>query len=100
VAHKSKNKLVVTLHEQFSAILFHARIYSKLYHKKTQRIAYANYLSGQIDGIIERYLKGDDVMVSFGKKLKIAQNSLFTFVLHPGGCGQPIMIRKAPLENV
>lgn len=34
--------------------------------------------------IIERYLKDDDVMVSFGKKLKIAQNNLFTFVLHPG----------------
>jgi len=76
--------LAVTLYGEFSEILFYARIYCTLNHEKAQRIAYANYLSGQIDGIIERYLEGDDVMVSFGKKLKIAQNSLFTFVLHPG----------------
>jgi len=84
VAHKSKNELAVTLYEKFSEILSDARIYYTLNHEKAQRITYANNLSGQINGIIERYLNGDDVMVSFGKKLKIAQNSLFTFVMHRG----------------
>ncbi len=63
VSHKSKNELAVTLYEKFSEILFYARIYCTLNHEKTQRIAYANYLSGQIDNIIERYMDGDDVMV-------------------------------------
>ena len=84
VAIKSKNKSAAILYEEFSEILFYARIYSKLHHEKTQRIAYANYLSGKVDGIIERYLDGDDAMGSFGNKLKIAQNNLFTFVIHPG----------------
>jgi len=84
ISHKSKNELAVTLYEKFSEILSDARIYCTLNHEKAQRIAYANYLSRQIDGIIERYLEGDDVMVSFGKKIKIAQNSLFIFVMHRG----------------
>jgi len=84
VVHKSKNKSAVTLYEEFSEILFYARIYCTLNHEKTQRIAYANYLSGKINSIIERYLDGDDVMIQFGKKLKTAQNNLFTFVIHPG----------------
>jgi len=71
------------MYEKFSKILSDARIYCTLNHEKAQRIVYANYLSGQIDDVIKRYLEGDDVMVSFGKKLKIAQNSLFTFVLFP-----------------
>ena len=49
VTHKSKNELAVTLYGEFSEILFYARIYCTLNHKKTHRIAYANYLSGQID---------------------------------------------------
>lgn len=84
VANKSKDPSAVILHEEFSEILSDARIYCTLNHKKTHRIRYANYLSGKVDDIIKRYLDGDDVMVSFGKKLKIAQNSLFTFVIHPG----------------
>ncbi len=84
VSGKSKDSSAVILYGEFSEILFYARVYHTLNHQKTQRIKYANYLSGRIDDIIERYLKGDDVMVKFGKKLKIAQNSLFTFVIHPG----------------
>lgn len=83
VSHKSKDPSAVILHEEFSEILSDARTYCTLNHEKTQRIRYANYLSGQIDDVIKRYLDGDDVMVSFGKKLRIAQNSLFTFVIHP-----------------
>lgn len=83
VSFKSKNELAVTLYEKFSEILFFVRIYCTLNHEKTQRIRYANYLSGQIDDVIKRYLDGDDVMVSFGKKLRIAQNNLFTFVIYP-----------------
>ena len=84
VAHKSKDSSAVILYGEFSEILSNARIYCTLNHEKTQRIRYANYLSGKINSIIERYLEGDDVMVKFGKKLKIAQNSLFTFVIHLG----------------
>jgi len=84
VAIKSKNKSAAILYKEFLEILFYARIYCTLNHEKTQRKQYANYLSGQIDSIIQRYLDGDDVMVSFGNKLKIAQNNLFTFVIYPG----------------
>ncbi len=72
------------MYEKFSEILFYARIYCTLNHEKTQRIRYTNYPSGQIDDIIERYLNGDDIMIQFGKKLKVAQNSLFIFVIHLG----------------
>ena len=81
MSDKSKDSAVI-LYEEFSEILSDARIYCTLNHKKTQRIAYANYLSEKVDDIIKRYLNGDDVMVKFGRKLKIAQNSLFTFVIH------------------
>ena len=84
VARRSKNKLAEKLYGEFSEILFYARIFSKLNHEKTHQISYTNYLSQRIDGIVRRYLEGDDVMVSFGKKLKIAQNNLFTFVIFPG----------------
>jgi len=84
VARRSKNKLAEKLYGEFSEILFYARIFSKLNHEKTHQISYTNYLSQRIDGIVRRYLEGDDVMVKFGKKLKIAQNNLFTFVIFPG----------------
>jgi len=84
VSHKSKDPSAVILYGEFSEILSDARNYCTLNHKKIQRVQYANYLSGQIDSIIQRYLDRDDVMSSFGKKLKIAQNNLFTFVIHPG----------------
>ncbi len=83
MAIKSKDSSAVILYEEFSEILSNARIYCTLNHKKIQRIRYANYLSEKIDDVIKRYLEGDDVMVKFGKKLKIAQNNLFTFVIHP-----------------
>jgi len=81
VSHKSKDSSAVILYGEFSEILSDARIYCTLNRKKIQRVQYANYLSGQIDDVIEQYLDGDDVMVSFGNKLKIAQNNLFTFVI-------------------
>ena len=84
VAHKSKDASAVILYGELSEIFSDARIYCTLNHKKMQRITYANYLSGKIDSIIKRYMAGDDAMASFGKKLKIAQNSLFTFVINPG----------------
>ena len=84
VSHKSKDSSAVILYGEFSKILFYARIFSQLNHKKIQRVQYANYLHLRIDEIILQYLDGDDVMIQFGKKLKIAQNSLFTFVIHSG----------------
>lgn len=83
VSRRSKNKLAAILYGEFSGILCHARTYSKSNHSKTQRIKYADYLSQRIDGIIERYMDGDDAMISFGGKLRTAQNSLFTFVIYP-----------------
>ena len=81
VSLKSKSGLAKILYAEFSEILFFARIYCKLNHKKIQRVQYANYLSQKIDKIIRQYMNGDKVMISFGKKLKTAQNSLFTFVI-------------------
>ncbi|MGI0060816.1 MAG: IS66 family transposase [Nitrosotalea sp.] len=83
VAHKSKDPSAVILYGEFSEILSDARIYCTSNHCKTHRTKYADYLSEKIDGIIKRYLDGDDVMASFGEKMKTAQNSLFTFVIHP-----------------
>jgi len=84
VSHKSKNELAKILYGEFSEILFYARIFCKLNHKKIQRIAYANYLYLRIDEIVRQYMDGDGVMIKFGEKLKTAQNSLFTFVICPG----------------
>ena len=56
VANKSSNPTAVILYEQFSDILSNARIYSKLNHKKIQRIKYVNYLFVQINDIIQQYM--------------------------------------------
>ncbi len=36
----------------------------------------------QVDCIIDQYIVGDEEMIQFGKKLKTARDSLFTFVIH------------------
>jgi len=84
VSLKSKDSSSVILYGEFSKILFYARIFCKLNHKKIQRVQYANYLSEKIDEIIQQYMDGDGIMMKFGEKLKTAQNSLFTFVICPG----------------
>jgi len=84
VSHKSKNELAKILYEKFSEILFYARVFSNIHHKKIQRVQYANYLSEKIDEIVRQYMEGDKVMMKFGGKLKTAKNNLFTFIIESG----------------
>ena len=42
----NQNPSAVILHEEFSEISSNTRTYCTLNHEKTQRIRYANYLSG------------------------------------------------------
>ena len=80
---KSKSKLSATLYGKFSKMLHDARLYTAQKHSETQRIRHVNHLLRQVDDIISKYFTGDAEMIRFAKKLKTAQNSLFTFVIHP-----------------
>lgn len=80
---KSKSKLAIILYGKFSGILHRARIWSAQEHSEKQRKIHALDLLKQTDCIIQQYLAGDTEMIQFGKKLKTARNSLFTFVKYP-----------------
>jgi len=80
---KSKSKLSATLYGKFSKMLHDARLYTAQKHSETQRIRHVNHQLRQVDDIISKYFTGDTEMIKFAKKLKTAQNSLFTFVIHP-----------------
>ncbi len=84
LARKSKDKQAKTLYGKFSKLLHRARIWSKEKHSVKQRKRHALDLLKQIDSTIQQYLTGDKEMIQFGKKLKTARNSLFTFVKYPG----------------
>ena len=83
IAKKSKHKQAGILYGKFSNLLHHARIWSIQKHSEKQRETYKENLLKQIDCIIQQYLVGNTEMIQFGKKLKTARNSLFTFVIHP-----------------
>jgi len=80
---KSKHRSSVTLYGKFSDILHRARIWSTQERSEKQRRRHAKDLLKQTDCIMEQYLAGDTDMIQFGKKLKTARNSLFTFVKYP-----------------
>ncbi len=81
LAIKSKDKKARILYEKLSGMLGHARVWSVGNRHTKRRETYRNDLLKQLDRIIARYLKGDTEMVQFGKKLKTARNSMFTFVM-------------------
>jgi len=83
LARKSKNKQAIILYEKFSNMLHRARIWSVQKHSEKQRRRHALDLLKQTDCIIRQYMSGDTEMIQFGKKLKTARNSLFTFVKYP-----------------
>jgi hypothetical protein len=80
---KSKHKSSVILYGKFSSILYRARIWNVQEHSEKQRRRHAKDLLKQTDCIVKQYLTGDTEMIQFAQKLKIAQNSLFTFVIYP-----------------
>ena len=83
LARKSNDKQAKTLYGKFSDMLHHARIWSIQEHSEKQRKRHALDLLKQANSIIQQYLTGDKEMIQFGKKLKTARNSLFTFVKYP-----------------
>jgi len=80
---KSKDRQAIILYGKFSNMLHRARMYSVQKHSEKQRRRHALDLLKQTDCIIQQYLAGDTEMIQFGKKLKTARNSLFTFVIYP-----------------
>ena len=84
LARKSNDKQAKTLYGKFSKLLHRTRIWSVQKHSEKQRKRHTLDLLKQIDSIIQQYLTGDVEMVQFGKKLKTARNSLFTFVKYLG----------------
>jgi hypothetical protein len=83
LARKSTDKQASILYGKFSGMLHRARVWSVQKHSEKQRTRHARDLLKQADCIIEQYMAGDVEMVQFGKKLRTARNSLFTFIIHP-----------------
>jgi len=84
LARKSNDEQAKTLYGKLSKLLHRARMYSIQEHSEKQRKRHALDLLKQTDSIICQYMLGDKEMIQFGKKLKTARNSLFTFVKYPG----------------
>jgi len=84
LARKSNDEQAKTLYGKLSKLLHRARMYSVQEHSEKQRKRHALDLLKQVDCIIQQYLAGDKEMIQFGKKLKTARNSLFTFVKYTG----------------
>ena len=83
LARKPNDKQAKTIYGKLSKLLHRARRYSIQEHSEKQRKRYALNLLKQTDSIICQYMSGDKEMIQFGKKLKTARNSLFTFVKYP-----------------
>ena len=84
LARKSNDEQAKTLYGKFSKLLHRTRIWSVQEHSEKQRKRHTLNLLKQVNCIIQQYLTGDAEMIQFGKKLKTARNSLFTFVKYPG----------------
>ena len=84
LARKSNDKQAKIIYGKLSKLLHRARMYSVQKHSERQRKRHTLDLLKQIDSIICQYMSGDTEMIQFGKKLKTARNSLFTFVKYTG----------------
>jgi transposase len=82
LASKSKDKQAKNLYGEFSDMLHRARVWSVQKHSEKQREKYKENMLKKTDCIIQQYMTGNVEMIQFGKKLKTARNSLFTFVIH------------------
>ncbi len=83
LARKSKHKQVRILYGEFPDVPYCARVWSVEEHLEKQHKRHARDLLNQTDCIVQQYMVGDDEkMIQFGKKLKTARNSLFTFVMY------------------